>query len=49
MSHNTKYGIIGAMEIEVDTLRAAMTIDHTKTISGITFYEGVLDGVPVVH
>ncbi len=43
-----KIGIIGAMEVEIDTLRAAMVIESTREISGMTFYEGTLDGAHVV-
>ena len=43
-----KIGIIGAMEIEIDTLRQAMDIESTREISGMTFYEGTLDGSHVV-
>ena len=43
-----KIGIIGAMEIEIDTLRTAMTVESTRDISGMTFYEGTLDGAHVV-
>ena len=43
-----KIGIIGAMEVEIDTLRAAMSLASTKEISGMTFYEGTLDGVQIV-
>ena len=36
------------MEVEIDTLRAAMTIKSTRTLSGMTFYEGTLDGMHTV-
>lgn len=41
-------GIIGAMEIEVRSITAAMTDTETKTISGIPFAAGKLNGSPAV-
>lgn len=41
-------GIIGAMEIEVRSIAAAMTDAETKTISGIPFVSGKLSGTPAV-
>lgn len=41
-------GIIGAMKIEVDALRAAMEHTQTKTVSGIEFAVGELCGRRVV-
>lgn len=41
-------GIIGAMEIEVRSITAAMTDTETKTISGIPFVAGKLNGSPAV-
>ena len=41
-------GIIGAMQIEVDLLLKAMDRKYGKTIAGSVFYEGTLDGMPVV-
>ncbi|MBQ8140669.1 MAG: 5'-methylthioadenosine/adenosylhomocysteine nucleosidase [Clostridia bacterium] len=37
-------GIIGAMKIEVDTLKKAMTEKNTETVSGIEFVSGKLYG-----
>lgn len=48
MKSYQRMGIIGAMEVEIQTLRAAMTVDETRTVSGMTFYLGTLDGVSVV-
>ncbi len=44
----TKLGIIGAMELEVETLVASLEGRNAKTISGSTFYEGKLEGLDVV-
>ena len=43
-----KLGIIGAMEMEVATLKNLMAIDRIITKAGMDFYEGSLDGKPVV-
>ncbi len=44
----TKLGIIGAMELEVETLVAQMERKQQSSRGGSTFYEGVLEGLPVV-
>ena len=41
-------GIIGAMEVEVASLKDAMTISSTQTIADMEFCEGTLDGKAVV-
>ena len=41
-------GIIGAMDVEVASLKAAMEITSTKTVAGMEFCEGTLDGKAVV-
>ena len=41
-------GIIGAMEVETEGLRAHMTKAHEQTVSGIRFTVGLLEGCPVV-
>lgn len=41
-------GIIGAMDIEIDGLRAKMTETDTRVISGIKFTSGLLGGTKVV-
>ena len=41
-------GIIGAMQIEIEGLRAAMTDVKEERISGVTFTRGKLEGVEVV-
>lgn len=41
-------GIIGAMNIEVEALRAHMEAPETRVISGIEFTSGLLSGVPAV-
>lgn len=43
-----KLGIIGAMKIEVDELKNCMENVTVHTISNIDFFEGILEGVPVV-
>lgn len=43
-----KLGIIGAMEIEVATLKEKMTITRSVTKAGMTFCEGTLEGKDVV-
>lgn len=43
-----KLGIIGAMKVEVDLVLAELTGIKTKTVSGIDFYEGALNDLPVV-
>lgn len=43
-----KIGIIGAMELEVDTLQSNMTDVKTTKKAGMTFYEGKLSGTDVV-
>ena len=44
----TTLGIIGAMQVEVDLLLKAMDRKYGKTIAGSVFYEGTLEGIPVV-
>ena len=44
----TTLGIIGAMQVEVDLLLKAMDRKYGKTIAGSVFYEGMLEGLPVV-
>lgn len=41
-------GVIGAMQIEIEGLKAAMTDVTVETVSGIDFYRGKLDGQAVV-
>lgn len=43
-----KLGIIGAMEEEVETLLGVMEEKTARERAGSTFYEGVLEGLPVV-
>ncbi len=43
-----KLGIIGAMEQEVETLLGAMTNKKETEKAGSSFYEGLLEGLPVV-
>lgn len=37
-------GIIGAMEVEVEKLRAKMTETEMKTVAGMNFCKGKLEG-----
>lgn len=43
-----KIGIIGAMELEVDTLKARMSVTARTTRAGMEFFEGTLGEVPAV-
>ena len=43
-----KIGIIGAMQMEVDSLRESMQNISTEVISGITYVSGTIDGKEVV-
>lgn len=43
-----KLGIIGAMEVEIETLRSRMEDVAEKRRAGMEFYEGTLMGLPVV-
>lgn len=41
-------GIIGAMQVEIEGLKAMLTDPVTETVSGIDFVSGRLEGAPVV-
>lgn len=43
-----KIGIIGAMELEVATLKKLITNETVTEKAGMCFYEGLLENVPVV-
>lgn len=43
-----KIGIIGAMELEVDTLKSKMEVKAKTTKARMEFFEGTLNGVEVV-
>lgn len=43
-----KLGIIGAMHIEIETLKENMTSLTQTQYAGTTFYEGELEGLPVI-
>lgn len=43
-----KTGIIGAMELEVATLKNLMTVDTVTTKAGMDFYDGTLEGRSIV-
>lgn len=44
----TKLGIIGAMSVEVETLKSAMKNLNVTRKAGMEFCDGVLEGLPVV-
>ncbi len=44
----SKIGIIGAMDLEVDALKAQMNLDREVTKAGMIFCEGTLNGASVV-
>ncbi len=44
----SKIGIIGAMELEVETLKAQMTVTSQTTKAGMVFFEGTLGQAQVV-
>ena len=48
MKHNAPVGVIGAMQIEIEGLRAAMTDVTEETAGGVKFTRGKLCGVDVV-
>ena len=43
-----KLGIIGAMDVEVATLKEAMTAKVERTVAGSVYCEGRLEGLPAV-
>lgn len=43
-----KLGIIGAMRIEVETLKSQMADMKATQKAGMTFFEGILEGLPAV-
>lgn len=44
----TKLGIIGAMQVEVEILLSRMENKTERTVAGSEFFEGTLEGLPVV-
>ena len=44
----TKLGIIGAMTVEIETLKEHLSDMVTTQRTGMEFYEGTLEGLPVV-
>ena len=44
----SKIGIIGAMELEVESLQAEMTVTKITDKANMKFYEGTLNGADVV-
>lgn len=43
-----KIGIIGAMDLEIATLREKMNVSATKTVASMDFFEGTLNDTSVV-
>ena len=43
-----RIGIIGAMQMEIDNLKASMEQTKTETVSGVEFVQGTVAGVEVV-
>ena len=48
MEQNKTIGIIGAMASEVEILKEKLLNEKTTETAGVTFYEGSLEGKPVV-
>lgn len=44
----SKIGIIGAMDLEVDSLKAEMSVSKVEKRAGMEFFEGTLNGASVV-
>lgn len=44
----SKIGIIGAMELEVESLKEEMTVSRVEKKAGMEFFEGTLSGTSVV-
>lgn len=44
----SRIGIIGAMELEIEALKAEMTVSKVEKRAGMEFFEGVLNGADVV-
>lgn len=48
MQNKGRIGIIGAMQMETEGLKAVMTEKKETVVSGLCFTEGLLEGVPAV-
>lgn len=48
MKNNGPIGIIGAMDIEVDTLKASIDNCKTEKVGEMTFFSGILNGTEVI-
>lgn len=48
MKNNRPIGIIGAMDIEVDTLKASIDNCKTEKVGEMTFFSGTLNGTEVI-
>ena len=44
----SKIGIIGAMELEIETLKEKMNITNTVNKANMDFFEGTLNGTDIV-
>lgn len=44
----SKIGIIGAMDLEIETLKNKMNIENTITKANMNFFEGTLNGTKIV-
>ena len=44
----SKIGIIGAMELEIESLKSEMTVSKVEKKAGMEFFEGTLNGADVV-
>ena len=48
MNKRKKVGVIVAMEVEMESIRAAMEAPRKTSIAGMDFYEGKVDGIFVI-
>ena len=46
--NNVKFGVIGAMEVEVEHLKGQLENAHAQVIAGMEFVEGTFGGTPAV-
>ncbi len=44
----SKIGIIGAMELEIETLKEKMNIEKTVSMANMNYFEGTLNGTQIV-
>ena len=48
MENKSPIGIIGAMEVEVNSIISRLSGEQSESIAGLVFHSGTLEGVPVV-